>query len=142
MTTFPRVTPPPPLVPLVPRVQVVRGVPVQYANAKAVFTVPERAENVRFAAKPRTPNTGATRVWTVKIRPAPASVGGFDDLAPAGFTHTIAAGAFITAAIDVTAANEVVLECTTGEGGSVDLFEDVVASFDRGGLTPSERPYR
>lgn len=131
---------------LIPRVQIVRRVPTRYPYHAAVFTVPEGATVVRFATRVLAPGTGATRVWTVKIRPVPALlpggiVGGFADVSPPSMGVTIPAGGTATDAVPIQGANEVVLECTTAEGGSADVFEDVCASFDRGGLVPSDRPY-
>ena len=60
----------------------------------------------------------------------------FTDQAPAGGAVTITTG-LATDVVDCRGVYEVVLECTTGEGGSAQ-FEDVVANFDAGLPTPSD----
>lgn len=122
-----------------PRVQVVRNFPVRYAGGEYAFVVPERAENARVQAQPRS-YTRSARVLTVNLRLGPDGVLGgppFDDTA----SGTTIGATGLTAAIDVRGVRALVVKCTTGEAGSVDVFDDLVVVFDRGDERPSERPY-
>lgn len=113
------------------RSQIVRRVPVRYVGPKAVFAVPPGAGSFRVQAAPVAFTRGA-RVLSVRLRIAPPGSGGFTDHDPAEGAVSIGASPFVTGPVDCRGAHQVVVECTTGEGGSDDVFEDIACTFDAG----------